>query len=81
MKELKKVNWLKLHTKNYGGSCQDCGGCCTDESSINEWEKVYYNIDVCAKNECVDPEWSKWSKKRKYYQDKMSEYLTYVFVK
>ena len=71
--EYKKVEWSKMHRKNYDNSCEYCGGKCTDEESINSWIAANDNLELAER--LGD------TKKAAYYKMKMDERLTYRFSK
>lgn len=66
----KKINWKKMHGKNYDGSCCYCGDHCTNEASIKEWRKANENYDTA---QCQND-----TQKIRYYSRRMSDLYNFV---
>lgn len=70
-----KIQWNKMHVKNYDGTCANCGGRCEDEASINEWTKCDAEIDRLLCAEWKTPDY----KRRQYLMKRRAECLNYLF--
>lgn len=35
-----RIEWNKMHTRNYDGTCKECGGHCVSTESVENWVKA-----------------------------------------